>query len=325
MPAYFENGVFANATPAWHGLGVVVEDETITSQRIYELVPELGSEIVKTPLFAAYSDGEGFHAPTTERYFANVRAVDRKIVGVVGQRYELIQPRETFAFGEAVVDQGGLWETAGSLNDGSTIWGLLKLPGEIHIGDADDELMVPYLMLSNSYDGSSKFTALTTWVRVVCWNTWTMAMATAPHKFQLTHTESATGRLQEARDALKLSFKLGSEIKALGDALISRQMTDRELTRFLTQLLPTPEKTGDTKEDAAMTQAVRDQRFDVRKVITESPNLQNVAGTAWAALQGTLEYTQRYEAPRASAASVFKRTTFTPSPLNTRALSLLAA
>jgi phage/plasmid-like protein (TIGR03299 family) len=330
MPAYFENGVFTDATPAWHGLGVTVPDEHLTRERIYELVPELGSEVVKTPIFAAYSDGEGFAAPTTERYYANVRALDKKILGVVGNRYELIQPDEMMSFGEDIIDAGGKWKTAGTLGEGELIWGLLELPGEIKIGGLADEAVTPYLMVTNSYDGSARFGAYATWTRVVCWNTWNMAISGAPTSYTLRHTESAAGRLQDARDALRLTFKLGEEIQQLGDTLLAKKLDGADLTRFIKQLIPNPEIVA--ADDADTAQAAKDaiakaqdRRFDLRKVIVDSPNLENVRGTAWAALQGTIEYTQRYEVPGARAQSILKRAVLAPSALNTRALSLLSA
>ena len=48
-------------------------------------------------------------------YKANVRDTDRKVLGVVTDRYKVIQNEEAFAFTDTLLGEGVRYETAGSL------------------------------------------------------------------------------------------------------------------------------------------------------------------------------------------------------------------
>jgi hypothetical protein len=51
------------------------------------------------------------------------------ILGIVGERYNVLQNEELFDFADAMLD-GGRWETAGSLRGGRVVFGSLALDRE---------------------------------------------------------------------------------------------------------------------------------------------------------------------------------------------------
>lgn len=318
MPAYFENGVFTDATPAWHGEGITVDDETLTAERIFELVPELASDVVQAPIFAPYGDPAEPDFAETDRWMANVREYDGKIVGVQSERYQIWQSSEMFAFGDEIIGQSGgsHYKTAGSLKDGSLIWALLQLPGEINIGGLASEKMLPFLMVTNSFDGSCAATAITTYVRVVCANTWNMAMGRAKTRYAVRHTSGMSTSLVDAQEALRMTFNLGSELQELGDRLLAEKIGKREFNGFLRTLVPF---------DLESTKIVRDNaiatREDIAHIFLDSPTTGDAAGTKWGALQAVTEYTQRYAGVK-QGEQVRKIMLATPA-LNSRALALL--
>jgi len=325
MPDYFESGVFADNEPAWHGAGVVVEDTVLTKERVFELVPELGSEVVKAPIFAAYDteQPEGVVALETSQWFANVRALDRKVLGVVGGRYRICQNRELFQFAEDIVDTGGaLWKTAGTIKGGGVVWGLLELPDSIHVGGADEEIVVPFLMVTNSFDYTCAVTAVVCWTRVVCWNTWTMALRQAPRKFAMRHTESLEGRLRDAREALTVTYKQGDLLQELGDQLIAESFTDQAFEKFLAELMPYPKNIDDRPKLKANIDERREELLLTRNV---APNLQNVKGTKWGALNAVLEYEQHVAHPEWTPERRLQQIALDESSLGPKALKLLQA
>jgi len=60
-------------------------------------------------------------------YKANIRDTDNRVLGVVTDRYRVVQNSEAFAFTDALLGEGVRYETAGSLQDGKKIWILAKL------------------------------------------------------------------------------------------------------------------------------------------------------------------------------------------------------
>ena len=142
-PAYFDSGILR--TPAWHGLGIVREgDGWFTLDDILTALPDtLGSPVEMLPLMAIRQSDDGYEALHVGNRFATVRQADGKVLGVVSDRYRLVQNPEALAFGEALIDKigGGVWETAGTLMDGSWAWGLIRMPEDMLIGGLPDEAM----------------------------------------------------------------------------------------------------------------------------------------------------------------------------------------
>ena len=107
-----------------------------------------------------------------EGYKANVRNTDQNVLGIVTDRYKVVQNDEAFKFTDDLLGAGVRYETAGSLQDGKRIWLLAKLPQEYIIGG---EQISPYLVFTNTHDGSGAIKVAVTPVRVVCSNTLNLA------------------------------------------------------------------------------------------------------------------------------------------------------
>ncbi len=101
-------------------------------------------------------------------YKANLRDFDDQILGVVTDRYKVVQNADALAFTGALLGEGVWYEMAGSLQNGKRIWLLAKLPEKYFIGG---EQIEPYLVFSSLHDGSSAIKAAMTPIRVVCQNT----------------------------------------------------------------------------------------------------------------------------------------------------------
>lgn len=57
-----------------------------------------------------------------EGYKANVRSSDNSILGVVSDKYKIVQNKEAFAFTNELLCKGVEYETAGSLKKGKKNW-----------------------------------------------------------------------------------------------------------------------------------------------------------------------------------------------------------
>ena len=55
-------------------------------------------------------------------YRVNVRDRDRKVLGVVTDRYKVVQNEEAFTFTDTLLGEGVRYETAGSLQEGKRVW-----------------------------------------------------------------------------------------------------------------------------------------------------------------------------------------------------------
>ena len=126
--------------------------------------------VEKQPLFTA--DGTKVAGE-----FATVRQ-DTAAVGVVGNNYRVFQNAEAFDFFDALVaDKLAMYETAGSLKGGKRRSFCASIPKELRA--AGDDVVNPYVLLTNTHDGSGTLRMLPTSVRVVCQNTLNLALGRA--------------------------------------------------------------------------------------------------------------------------------------------------
>lgn len=173
----------------WHGLGRMVEEAPTSADalRLAGLDWKIESRDVLT--------AEGLVIPG---YKANTRDKDGAVMGIVSNRYSIVQNEEAFAFTDALVGEGITYETAGSLRGGKQIWLLGKMPDRKILGE-DFE---PYICFTNTHDGSGAVRACMTPIRVVCNNTLNAALKQASRSWSTPHKGNVAARLEEARQTL---------------------------------------------------------------------------------------------------------------------------
>lgn len=120
MAANVETMFYVREKP-WHGLGTRVMTAP-TSEEALELAG-LNWKVVQEPVYTGENE-------LIEGYKANVRDSDRKVLGVVTNRYRVIQNSDAFSFTDALLGEGVRYETAGSLMGGRKVWLLARLPHE---------------------------------------------------------------------------------------------------------------------------------------------------------------------------------------------------
>lgn len=258
MEANVESMFYVRTAP-WHGLGTRVE-ETLTSK---EALKKAGLNwTVAQKELTTY---DGISIPG---YCANVRSSDNKVLGVVSDRYTVVQNEEAFAFTDNMLYKGVRYETAGSLNGGKRVWILAKLTNEYIIrGDR----ISPYLVFSNTHDGSGSIKVALTPIRVVCQNTLCLALNTAQRSWSTKHTGEIHNRMEDAKETLfraeEYMDSLGSAIEQLHNIYIPKSKVEEEVNL----LLPIPDNATALQE-----KNIETQRQDVLFRYMYAPDLKNL-------------------------------------------------
>lgn len=112
MPANVETMFSVRETP-WHGLGRIIMDAPASREAL-----ELAGLDWQVESRNIYS-GTGAMIPG---YRANVRSTDNAVLGVVSDRYRIVQNEEAFQFTDDLLGEGVTYETAGSLQGGKKVW-----------------------------------------------------------------------------------------------------------------------------------------------------------------------------------------------------------
>ena len=308
MSANVESMFYVRVAP-WHGLGICVE-EALDSREALEQ-SGLDWTVEQHPIMADYNIIPG--------YKANVRQSDGKVLGVVTDRYKVVQNQEAFAFTDALLGEGVKYETAGSLQEGRKIWLLAKLPDKYII---EGEQIDPYLVFSSSHDGSGAIKVCMTPIRVVCQNTLNLALSSARRMWSTIHVGDLAAKMDEAHNTLLLAEKymgkLGTEISRLSKIKLS----DHKVMEYIDLLLPM-----DAQPTELHRKNIARVREDMKMRYFDAPDLHHVGKNAYRFLCAVSDFATHAKPLRETAnyrENVFSKT-MDGNPLIDRAYELMGS
>jgi phage/plasmid-like protein (TIGR03299 family) len=283
--------------PAWHGLGTVFTEEKTTAEMLD--AANLSNWNVRLEDVTIPS-----HLSSDKDYQYVVRTnptdnTQTDVLGVVGQRYHVLQNEDLFSFGDNILDGGGRWETAGAIRGGRVVFGSLALERETVLdpsGVADK--VKTYLLINTSHDGSIAIQASITPVRVVCANTLNLALGGKKKRngikqsFKIRHTQTASGRVQVARETLGLANAYMDSFDKMAHAMIQKEVTAIDFNNILLAAYPKPEK--DSKG------AIKkwETKIDTINDIYTGEFNGMIAGSAWGAFNALTERLDWYRSAR---------------------------
>lgn len=283
MAALIESLFYVRETP-WHGQGLRVEDAPSSEEAIR--LAGLDWSVDQQPIYLA--DGTQI-----KDNYANVRSSDGKALGIVGSKYKIVQNTEAFAFTDELLGEGVKYETAGSLKEGKVIWLLAKMPEAFEVlGDKVE----PYLVFTNTHDGSGAVRVCMTPVRVVCNNTLNMALRGAKRVWSARHTGSIASKLDDARETLQFANNYIKATQETFEELYKVKLNDISLHRMLNNIVPITEDMSDRQKENQKT--IRD---DILLRYEEAPDLKVLDQTGARLVQAVADTTSHLEPFRLTA------------------------
>lgn len=206
MAANVETMFYVREKP-WHGLGTCVEEAPTSADALR--LAGLDWEVKQRNIQVC-------GGAKIENFKANVRSSDGAVLGVVSDRYQIVQNAEAFSFTDELIGGDVRYETAGSLQNGKKIWLLARMPVQKIVGD-DVE---PYLCFSNTHDGSGSIRVCMTPIRVVCNNTLNLALNSAVRSWSTKHVGDIDHKMQEARHTFCTRYcEVEKNIKAIQEIM----------------------------------------------------------------------------------------------------------
>lgn len=309
MSANVENMFYVRKAP-WHGLGTRVMEAPASKEALE--IAGLDWKVLQEPIFTGRDE-------RVEGYKANIRDSDRKVLGVVTDRYKVIQNEEAFAFTDELLGEGVRYETAGSLQGGKKVWLLAHMPHEYII---TGERISPYLLFSNTHDGSGAVRVALTPIRVVCQNTLNLALSTAKRSWSMIHTGDVRQKIDEAKDTLFRAEKYMDELGKEVEALQTKKLTDKKVRDYIEILLPVED--GSTPQQMRNMKRLRD---DLEARYFEAPDLQDTGKNAYRFINAVSDFSTHAEPLRKTAhykENMFARTV-EGNPLIDKAYQMVCA
>ena len=284
--------------PAWHGLGTVFTEEVSTAKML-ELAKlnkwNVRLEDVEIP--SGFESDKGYSFVVRDNPFLDNQ---KDILGVVGERYVPLQNEDLFDFADNMLDNGGRWETAGSIKGGRVVFGALALERETVIDpNGVGDKVNTYLLVNTSHDGSVAIQASITPVRVVCANTLNLALGqrgrngSVKQSFKIRHTQTASGKVQIAREALGLANAYIDEFSLMANKMIQTEVSKKKFDEIVLALYPQPK--DDSKKVSATKYA---NKIDLINDIYVGDYNNTITGTAWGVANALTERLDWYRSGR---------------------------
>lgn len=282
MPALVESMMYVREKP-WHGLGTRVEEAPASSDALR--MAGLDWNVVQRNIQVC-------GGAKIQNYKANVRDSDGAVLGVVSERYKIVQNAEAFEFTDSLIGGDVRYETAGSLNGGRKIWLLAKLPETEIVGDKTE----PYLCFTNTHDGSGAIRVCMTPIRVVCNNTLNLALCSARRAWSVRHTGDMASKMHEARVCLEMACAYMDELGQTADRLANTTVSRDKLGEILDEMFPITEDSTDREKQNI--QKLKDDYM----VCYFAPDIMKFRGTAWGAVNAMSDMIS-HNAPRRKTAN----------------------
>lgn len=270
--------IFKLRKPTWKGLGVNVADARSSQEAL--AMSGLDWNVYQQDMTAQ-------NGVPILGYKANIRDIDDQLLGVVTDKYQVVQNEEAFAFTDELLGHGVRYETAGMLQDGRKNWILARLPQRYQMmGDWID----PYLVFYNSHDGSGSIKVALTPIRVTCQNTLNLALRKANRIWSTKHTGEIHSRMDDARETLfraeEYMDELNNEMYRLADISFS----DNEVDKFIHELIPLP-------KNASAQQEKNTERLwnDLKVRYHKAPDLKHLVGNGYKLINAVSDFATHAE------------------------------
>lgn len=263
--------------PAWHGLGKVLSDAPNSDTAIREA--HLDWPVELEPVAVRGVDVPG--------YWATVRQDTGATLGIVGDRYSVIQNREAFDFMDSLLQDGIMkYEAAMALRGGREVCLVARMPSVDSVAEGDN--LLRYIMFSTSHDGTGSIRAVPTSVRVVCANTKRLALEKASAKntgCSIRHTGDLTERLDIVRQYLSQFDKQFTLFRDTAGLLATKRFSREEKLAYLAELFPQPinkETKLPATEGRGHTLWLKKRQKIEEMLRSDTNSLPSMAGTWWA-------------------------------------------
>ena len=278
MAALVETMFYVREKP-WHGLGTRVE-EALTSQEAIEKAG-LDWTVDPCPVF----DQRGIQI---QGYVANTRSSDDSVLGIVSNRYSIVQNREAFDFTDNLIGKGLKYETAGSLRGGRQVWLLGKMPDMQICGDKFE----PYICFTNTHDGTGAIRCCMTPIRVVCNNTLNLALSRAKRSWSARHIGDINAKLTEARQTLDLADLYLKNFAEEADKLAGAKMNSGMVITVLDQMFKLKDDASERQKETA-----KQAKYEIVNCMM-APDLAQFVGTKWGFLNAVADWVDHSDPAR---------------------------
>jgi phage/plasmid-like protein (TIGR03299 family) len=300
----------SDGTP-WHGLGQALQDGTSIDG--WREAAGMDWRIRRSQVrYAVDRDAEQFI--TLPEQHVLFRSDTNAPLGVVSNKYQVVQPGEVIEFFRDIAKAGGLeLSAAGTIYGGKRFWATAKI-GEAAPASVADKIG-GYILISTSADGSLATEVRRTTVRTVCKNTLQMAMADAKASIKVTHRSVFDP--DSVKEFMGLNTAAWDSFRHTVTRLANIEMLEEEAIEMTARVFGGGEKVRETAGYKKVLSLFNGEGM--------GSTLDGVMGTRWGFLNAVTEYADHHVRARTDENRFVASQWGAGADLKARTLDLLTA
>lgn len=299
---------------AWHDAGKRLDHLMTVEEALTESGLE-GWDLAKLPLFYIHHKPLDIISPSCDEYievpdaFAHIRRKDMTFLGTVGRDYASIDNEFGFDVFKLLCDKDGLnvakIQSAGSLRSGKRVWVLLSLPDSgFTVGNRKDQI-IPYLLFTNSHDGTASARFMPTTVNVVCNNTLNAALgeAYAALNVSVRHSGDIKAKMEDVQNMMAQAAMMFGDFQRIGNELDDKVVSQDNFGEVMNFLFPPLEESKASNRQITNRNAkIMLLTSAIREEVALLPQFTDTGGESgfsyWTLLQGITRFTTHKQAVR---------------------------
>jgi phage/plasmid-like protein (TIGR03299 family) len=223
------------------------------------------------------------------------------VIGVVGNKYKIVQNMEVFSALDSLVDSGDArYTAAGEYNNGANIWMVMELPTGVQVAN---DPHAAYLLVQSSHDGSCAVRIRPIIERLFCSNQISRIIKgkhTNDYTYVMKHTTNSQLSVSDIRNITQLTYTAIQEYEEVAGVLLQRKVDDRQVKNIFKRVWALP-STVEDKPEHLLSQGEKRQRTialtgreSAWNIYSQSSTQENIRGTAFGAWQAVIEHTDHY-------------------------------
>lgn len=176
-----------------------------------------------------------------------VREADEKPLGIVSDKYKIVNNADAFAFTESIFNSKEIeFIRGGSYRGGSSTWLEAKITGEYSILGDDVDC---YLIFMNSHDGTGSVKCMIVPERIACSNALNIPLRDQSRHWRCVHSGDPMKKIDEAREILLAGSSYMNALNRECEMLQSIKISDSQVMQFINRLFPINEEMSDKQKE----------------------------------------------------------------------------
>lgn len=176
-----------------------------------------------------------------------VREADEKPLGIVSDKYKIVNNADAFAFTESIFNSKEIeFIRGGSYRGGSSTWLEAKITGEYSILGDDVDC---YLIFMNSHDGTGSVKCMIVPERIACSNALNIPLRDQSRHWRCVHSGDPMKKIDEAREILLAGSSYMNALNRECEMLQSIKISDSQVMQFINRLFPINDEMSDKQKE----------------------------------------------------------------------------